>query len=93
MKTKKSLQIIQRSDANRSQIIGGDAGANHSQIIGGIYLPSPRVSAPIQLHKNEIISLSPWLRDVSAERDNLEHDVTAAVKETVCAAEKAALTP
>ena len=31
----KSPKIIQRSDADHSQIIGEDADANHSQIIGG----------------------------------------------------------
>ena len=45
----------QRSDADQSQIIGGDADADHTQIIGGytvkllggIYPPSLRVSAPL----------------------------------------------
>ena len=44
-----------RSDAHQSQITGGDADVDHTQIIGGdtvkllgrIYLPSPRVSAPL----------------------------------------------
>ena len=34
-----------RSDANQSQISGGDADVDHTQIIGGIY--PPRVSAPL----------------------------------------------
>ena len=43
----------QRSDSDQSQIIGGDAAAGHTQniggdtlkLLGGIYPPSPRVSA------------------------------------------------
>ena len=30
-----------RSDANQSQIIGGDADVDHTQIIGGYIPPSP----------------------------------------------------
>ena len=41
----KGPHIIQRSDADRSQIIGWDADVDHCQIIGGIY--SSRVSEPI----------------------------------------------
>ena len=60
---KKSLKIIQRSDAEHNQVIGGGGGgADHSQIIGGMqanfwgdavkflggYIPHPnRVSAPL----------------------------------------------
>ena len=54
---KKGSNIIQRSDADHSQIIGG--GGGFSQIIGGIYIP-PRISAPLGLlervsnhHNNE----------------------------------------
>ena len=32
----KNPKIIQRSDADHSQVVEGDADANHSQIIGGI---------------------------------------------------------
>ena len=43
------------SDADQSQLLGGDADVDHSQIIGGdavkllgdIYPPSPQVSAPL----------------------------------------------
>ena len=50
---KKSPKIIQHSDADHSQMIGGNADAEHTQIIGrdaakllgGTY--PPRVSAPM----------------------------------------------
>ena len=57
VKTKKGPNIIQHSDADHRQIIGGVAGADHSQIFGGmqsnycgdISPPStPRVSAPLR---------------------------------------------
>ena len=38
--------IIQRSDADHSEIIRGDAVVDHSQMFGGIYPPPLRVSAP-----------------------------------------------
>ena len=49
---KKVPKTIQRSDADHSQIIGGDAGAYHNQMIGGGAVKllgdiSPRVSAPL----------------------------------------------
>ena len=58
---KKNPKIIQRSDADHSQIIGGDADTDHSQIIGGDAVkllggyispilpspPPPRVLAPL----------------------------------------------
>ena len=43
---KTAPNIIQRSDANQSQIIGGDADVDHSQIIGKIYPHPPGFRHP-----------------------------------------------
>ena len=51
-----------RSDARKSQIIGGDADVDHTQIIGGIqsnywgdiFRHPPRVSAPLLLILNNL---------------------------------------
>ena len=58
--------IIQRSNADQSQIIGGDADVDHSQtmggmqsIIGGIYSLSPLgIGTPGGLN----VMLCPWVR-------------------------------
>ena len=57
---RKGPNIIQPSDANHTQIIGGDADVDHSQITGRIQsnllggyiplLPPHRVSAPLAMH-------------------------------------------
>ena len=47
----------QRSDADQSQIIRGDADVDHTQIIGEIYPPSPRVSAPLRAWPQNLQSL------------------------------------
>ena len=43
---KAAPNVIQRSDANQSQIIGGDADVDHSQIIGKIYTHPPGFRHP-----------------------------------------------
>ena len=61
---KPAPNVIQRSDADQSQIIGGDADVDHSQItgrdavklLGGYIPPSPRTSAPLVVpHKFDAI--------------------------------------
>ena len=76
VKTKKGPNIIQCSDADHSQINGGDT----VKLLGGIYPPSPyRVSAPV-LKSMQNTTFLPLLRPIFALKTKIVSPLAMAMR-------------